>query len=83
MIWQEIPNDKAKWALVSRLKRKQEINAGSSLHVAEVHVEDDDGTLYRFHRAIDDYTPIAVDDRIEKWLPVEKTAFIPDTPERF
>ena len=73
MIWQEIPNDKAKWALVSRLKSKPEICGGSSLHVVEVHVEDDDGTLSRFHRAIEDHTPIAVDDRIEKCLPVEKT----------
>ena len=72
-MWHELPNDKKKWALVSRLKRNQEIDAGSSLHVSEVHVRDDDGTLYRFHRAIDDYTPIAVDDRIEKFLPVEKT----------
>lgn len=66
MVWQPIPNDQAKWALVTRLKLKPEIDGGSSLHVAEVHVKDDDGTTYRFFRAISDTTPIAIDDDIDR-----------------
>ena len=66
VVWELIPNDKAKWALVARLKGKPEIDGGSSLHVAEVHLVDDDGTTYRIFRAISDTSPIAIDDEIEK-----------------
>lgn len=66
VVWELIPNDKTKWALVARLKGKPEIDAGSSQHVSEVHLVDDDGTTYRIFRAISDMSPIAIDDEIER-----------------
>jgi hypothetical protein len=73
--WRPVPIDRV-FALVSRLKTRPEIPAGSSLHVVEVHVVDHDDTVYRFFRGIADQRGIAADDEIE-----EAYEYVLPTPE--
>ncbi len=63
--WKPVPQTKV-WRLVARLKHQPTIDGGGSLHVAEVHVRDTDGTLYRFFRGMSDTSGIAADDELEQ-----------------
>ncbi|UTC28048.1 hypothetical protein GURKE_00160 [Brevundimonas phage vB_BpoS-Gurke] len=65
-MWKTVTDDE-KPVLVDRLISREAWDAGSSLHVAEVHVVDVDGTVYRYFRALSDLTGVSVKDEIERW----------------
>lgn len=74
--WRMVPKDRV-WALVARLKTLPETEASSSLHAAEMHIRDHDGTLYRYFRAMSDTSRIAADDEIEQAFEIVQ----PDPPK--